>query len=141
MPVVAPEHRPCRGHRHEEAHVTESRASDTPITRVAEGMTVLDVDGGKVGTVEEVRLGDPAAVTSDADQADPTGVHFPPLMDAFAADSDLDPQSRERLARVGYLRVDARGLFSGHRYVEAGQIAEVSGDRVLLSVPADQLLG
>lgn len=121
--------------------MSEFMGSDTPISRVAEGMTVFDVDGAEVGTVEEVRLGDPAAATSDADRADGTGVHFPPLVDAFAADSDLDTQSRERLARVGYLRVDAKGLFSGHRYVEAGQIADVSGDRIRLAVPADQLLG
>lgn len=121
--------------------MTESTGSDTPIARVTEGMTVLDADGAEVGTVEEVRLGDPAAATSDADRADGTGVHFPPLMDAFAADSDLDPQSRERLARLGYLRVDAKGLFAGHRYVEAGQIADVSAEVVRLTVPAAQLLG
>lgn len=121
--------------------MTEFTGSDTPISRVTEGMTVLDVEGAEVGTVEEVRLGDPGAVTTDADGADGTGAHFPPLVDAFAADDDLDTQSRERLARVGYLRVDAKGLFTGHRYVEADQIAEVSGDRVLLGVQADQLLG
>jgi len=58
---------------------------------------------------------------------------------AFGADSGVSRQAQERLARLGYLRVDASGLFAGHRYVEADQIASVSEDRVHLSVPADQL--
>lgn len=121
--------------------MSEFLGSDTPISQVTEGMTVLDADGAEVGTVEQVRLGDAGAADVDPSDLDDAGTAFPPLADAFTADSGLDPQAQERLARLGFLRVDAKGLFSGHVYVEASQIAAVSGDAVRLTVPADQLLG
>jgi len=121
--------------------MSEFGQSSGLIERVGTGMTVVDADGVEVGTVEEVRSGDAEAVTSGATDPDDTGTAFPPLADAFTADSGLDPQAQARLARLGYVLVDAKGLFSGNRYVEPDQIADVSGDYVRLSVTVDQLLG
>ena len=116
-------------------------SSDGPMPRITEGMDVIDSDGTKVGTVEEVRMGDPEAVEAEPAAADDPSVTVPPLAAVYLDGSGLHPDARARLARTGFVRVDAKGLFAGDRYVEPDQIADVSDDRGRLSVPRDQLLG
>jgi hypothetical protein len=120
--------------------MTEFTGPEGPIRDVTTGMTVVDADGETVGTVDEVRMADAGAVTGAGQMpASPAG-SFPWLGEIFDPDSNLSEQAQESLARLGFVRVDASGPFSGHRYVEAGQIAAVAGDEVRLSVAADQLL-
>ncbi|WP_407320622.1 hypothetical protein UQW22_09080 [Isoptericola halotolerans] len=122
--------------------MTEFAGPEGPIRHVAEGMTVVDVDGETVGTVDAVRMGDAGAVTAGGQGLD-TGADDPLslLADAFGAGAQLDEHTQERLLRIGFLRVDAKGVFTGARYVEAGQIADVVDDEVRLSVPKDRLAG
>jgi hypothetical protein len=118
--------------------MTEFTGPEGPIREVDTGMTVVDADGNEVGTVDDVRMADPGTDTAAGQATQEPGDTWSWLADAFA-DSGLSQQARERLARLGYVRVDASGFFSGHRYVESDQIASVSGDRVHLSVAADEL--
>jgi hypothetical protein len=121
--------------------MTEFMGPEGPIRDVATGMTVVDTHGATVGIVDEVRMADAGAVTS-AGQAPPgPGSPLEWFAEIFSTDSGLSEQAQERLARLGFIRVDANGPFAGHRYVEAEQIAAVAGDEVRLSVAADQLLG
>lgn len=120
--------------------MTEFTGPTGPIRDVTTGMTVIDAGGENVGTVDEVRMSDAGAATGAGQAPDQPGGPVEWIAEAFRGDSEMSQQAQERLARLGYVRVDASGLFSGHRYVEADQIAAVAGDKVRLSVTADQLL-
>jgi uncharacterized protein YrrD len=120
--------------------MTEFTGPTGPIRDVTDGMTVVDASGETVGTVDEVHLADAGAATGAGQSPDEPGGPVVWIADAFRAGGELSQQAQDHLTRVGYVRVDARGLFSGHRYVGADEIATVMGDQVRLSVAADQLL-
>lgn len=112
-----------------------------PISHVHEGMRVVDSTGAEIGTVDDVRLGDAAAVTSEGQRTPEPGGFGGAVTRIVAAAHELPDGAGERLTREGYLRVDAKGLFSGHRYAAADEVAGVDGDTVTLTVPRDQLVG
>ena len=120
--------------------MTAFTGPEGPIRDVTNGMTVVDAHGATVGIVDEVRMADAGAVTSAGQTPASPGNPFAWVAEIFSTDSGLSEQAQERLARLGFVRVDASGPFSGRRYVEADQIAAVAGDEVRLSVAADQLL-
>lgn len=120
--------------------MTEFTGPEGPIRDVSTGMTVVDADGETVGIVDEVRMADAGAVTGAGQTPEGQDGPFGWLAKIFSADSGLSEQAQAQLVRLGFVRVDASGPFSGHRYVESDQIAEVAGDEVRLSVAADQLL-
>ena len=113
-----------------------------PIASVREGMEVVDVDGKKVGKVDRVQMGDPDANTVDTGDADRSGF-LNDLGDTFGLgdDPDVPGTLRDRLMRVGYLKLDEHWLTGSGKFVSAELIAEVSGDTVHLSVTKDQLKG
>ncbi|WP_125777121.1 DUF2171 domain-containing protein [Antribacter gilvus] len=119
--------------------MTEFSGPEGPIRDVTEGMRVVDADGETVGTVDEVRMADAGADTSAGQSSGGPRNVLEWVAEVFGGESGLSPQAQERLARLGFVRVDGRGLFSGRRYVEADQIASVAGDEVRLSVTEDQL--
>lgn len=107
--------------------------------QVQTGMTVVDVNGDKVGKVESVRMGDAQAVTGEG-QGDPGGVN---LVDVFAAGitggSEIPRQRQEQLLRMGFLKIDNSGILTGDSYVDADQVDHVAGDTVHLRVAKDDL--
>lgn len=108
-----------------------------PVREVREGMHVLDADGQEVGTVVQVQMGDAQAVTGEGQQG---SVGMSALLAAaFTAGPTIPEQERERLVRLGYLRL-AGGLLSGDRYVTADHVVRVDGDRVQLDVRGPALL-
>ncbi len=109
------------------------------LARVREGMEVVDRGGKRVGTVAEVRAGDPGTVTAEGQEETDTSA-----FDAFVGsmlDRELHEQARARFARLGYVRIDAAGLFQGDRFAAADEVARIEGDTVHLTVDADSLLG
>lgn len=58
-----------------------------------------------------------------------------------AADPTLPDAEAARLLRLGYVRVDSSGLFSGDTYVGADQIAGVTDETVRLTVSKTSLHG
>ncbi|AEG43936.1 hypothetical protein L600_000300000810 [Isoptericola variabilis J7] len=109
------------------------------LAQVREGVDVVDSAGNRVGTVKEVRGGDPDAVTSAGQDQGGGGI-----VDTFAGalfDRDIHEQARERLIRSGYVQIDAAGLFPGDRFAAADEVDRVEGDTVHLTVDADSLVG
>ncbi|QOR70103.1 PRC-barrel domain-containing protein [Ruania alkalisoli] len=120
--------------------MTDATGSTEPIAEVREGMTVFDSSGEKVGTVRDVQMGDPQAVTAQGQGGGgENGNVVTYLAEAFRPGS-LDDTVRERLARLGFVRIDSSGLFHRDRYTTSDEIAAVEDDAVHLSVPGDQLI-
>ncbi len=114
---------------------------DQPLAHVRSGMRVVDSSGEEVGTVILTKMGDPDAVTSAGQDDSPRGGLVEGVADVLGkGEPDVPAPLAERLQRVGYLKVDASGLFARDLYVEAGQVAEVTGDEVRLSVNRDELI-
>lgn len=108
----------------------------TVIEQVREGMHVVGPDGKKIGKVEDLKMGDPEAVTADG-QTDPeTGGLVGTLVEDFAAANKLPRHTAERLLRVGYVKIDRSGLFAGHEYVASDELDRVEGDTLWLKVTA-----
>jgi hypothetical protein len=102
------------------------------IEQVREGMHVVTPDGKKVGKVEDLKMGDPEAVTSDG-QTDPaTGGLTGTVINDFAETSGLPRHTAERLLRLGYVKVDRSGLFTGHAYLASDELDRVEGDTLWL---------
>ena len=121
--------------------MADMTSSSGPITHVRPGMDVVDVAGDKVGTVEDVRMSDEGVATAEGQEGAGSAGVLGAVADAFTGGGDVPAQEQERLARIGFLRVDAKGMFTGDRYVASDEIAEVRGDTVHLSVNGDRLLG
>lgn len=111
------------------------------ISAVREGMRVVDAQGEDVGTVAEVRMSDPGSVTAQGQGGGGDGGLVGAVVDAVAGGDGLPQQEQERLARLGYVRIDARGIFAGDRYAAGDEVAGVTGESVQLSVPKDRLVG
>ncbi|NED97385.1 hypothetical protein G1H11_18980 [Phytoactinopolyspora alkaliphila] len=114
---------------------------DTGTERMAaarEGMPVLDVTGEEIGTVQEMKLGDPEAVTGAGQEA---GDNPPTILghiaEAFTSD-DLPEHVAERARRLGYLKV-SRTMSPTDIFVIGDQVADVADGSVRLSVERDEL--
>jgi hypothetical protein len=111
-----------------------------PIAQVIPGMTVLDSTGVEVGKVETVKMGDPEAVTTEGQDAGESEGVVRALADSiFGAEPDVPGPLAARLLRLGYLKVDGKGLLEADRYVARDEIAEVADNTVRLNVRKDQL--
>jgi hypothetical protein len=110
------------------------------IARVYEGMTVVDAEGKWVGEVELVRMGDPEALTTQGQYRDAVTVDGRGYAEG---EPDVPRGLRESLLRVGYIKVrrdGVAGIGKTRHYARADEIADVSGDRVVLSVPEVKLV-
>ena len=141
---------------------------DNILLKIQEGMQVLDRDDQKLGTVDRVYLGTvseqghargegPAATTSAdapgfADNApevfgmageDPAAIDFAfggGISPSDTSGSEVSgSEVRELLLRHGYIRINARGLFSSDRYFMPDQIASVTEEVVRLKLSKDEL--
>ncbi|HET7055721.1 MAG TPA: hypothetical protein VFI12_04610 [Thermomicrobiales bacterium] len=111
-----------------------------PIEKVHKGMHVVDAAGDDIGRVEFVKMGDPQAATigADADTRDGLAENFAEIF-GWDGEPDLPPALAARLMRVGFIKIDSKGLFAKDRYVAADRIAGVSGDTVRLTVNKDDM--
>ncbi|GIJ50557.1 hypothetical protein Val02_74430 [Virgisporangium aliadipatigenens] len=98
-----------------------------PIRFVQEGMRVVDASGRRVGKVELVKLGDPDAVTAQGQET-------------VRGEPRIPDEPRERLLRLGFVKVDRTGLLRPDAYVASDQIDRVEGNTVHLSVTDQDLL-
>jgi hypothetical protein len=116
------------------------RAVDTMIEAVQPGMAVVDAAGERIGAVELVRMGDPAAATARTYERPTAAGIVGQVLDAFRIEEpDVPEPLRSRLLQAGYVKVDGPGLTGADRYVRADQIAAVDADTVRLTVAKDQL--
>jgi hypothetical protein len=115
------------------------------LAQIQKGMHVYDQNGKGVGKVEYVQFGDenpdqPGIETVTAQRPpEPGDELMAKALEAVKAE-DREPEVlRARLVRYGFVRVDP-GILRSDRYILSNQIARVSGSRVELSVPRDQLI-
>jgi hypothetical protein len=112
-----------------------------PIVDVSEGMRVVDRRGEDVGTVEAVRMGDPEAVTPRGQDVGARSGLIEDVGAAFAGnDPPVPPEIAERLLRIGYVKIDGKGILDRDFYVLADQVTGVAGDVVRLSVDREELV-
>ena len=133
------------------------------LSRVREGMKVVDAAGDDIGKVVEVRMGDPAAATTAGQvplDTDTTLVAAAPVSAgtntggtlgggsgilglATDADTDLnagvDTQTGSQLTRAGFIKVDGKGWIDTDRLVSAESIADVSNDTVTLNIAKEAI--
>lgn len=106
-----------------------------PLEHVRTGMDVVDASGEKVGTVETVKMGDPQAATTQGQTGSESDSFLASVTQATGADQepDVNRQRSERLMRLGYIKIDHSGLFSGHGYAAADEVDRVENGRVHLA--------
>ena len=98
-----------------------------PISQVVEGMPVFDAAGKEIGTVEFVKLGDPEAITTLGEETD-------------NGEPRIAGELRERLLRLGFVKVDRRGFLRSDAYVAADEIGSVQDGAVHLTVTDKEML-
>ena len=134
------------------------------LTNVREGMKVVDASGDDIGTVRTLRSGDTSSSTVDdaGGMAEDVGVvavpggtgtggstgigagsGIPGVFGTTAGGGDepnVGEPAYSRLTRVGFIKIDSKGLFASDRYAGADQVDRVDGDTVYLSVGKDDLI-
>jgi hypothetical protein len=125
---------------------TDITAQEPPSTllmeRIRDGMKVVDAAGDEVGKVAYIKMGDPDAATVDEASVDDRPGLIADIGEALTVtgtEPDVPDPLRSQLLREGFVRIDAKGWFTGDRYVAASQIAGVSSDTVRLTVTKDAL--
>lgn len=134
-------------------NMNDSRDWQNKLTQVREGMDVYDINEQRVGTVESVAFGSMGAASPGNTIAEATGpatgdnweapgedTFFEDIAEALYGEEELSETVRSRLLREGYIKIDSSGLFASDRFVLPEQIASISGDRIQLSVPEDDLI-
>jgi hypothetical protein len=128
----------------------------TPLERVRQGMVVIGENGSRIGTVNQVRMGEPDAVTTPDDTRvdDGVGVAVAPASSpggttAFGAgvpligpgddEPDIPDPLRTTLRRVGFIEVDGSELHGADRYIPGDRIAEVTAETVRLGSSATRI--
>jgi hypothetical protein len=108
------------------------------LEQVHPGMEVVDRAGERLGRVEDVRMGDPEAATTEGNDVGQPGEGslVGSLARALGAEGapDVPEPLRSQLLRSGYMKVDRPGWFASDRYIRGDQISAVSGNTVTLSV-------
>jgi hypothetical protein len=106
------------------------------MSRVQEGMRVVDAAGEEVGKVEYLQMGDPEAVTTEGNEHRSTDLAGRVVERALPEESEPDVPDplRTQLQRSGYLKIGGHGIGGRARYVSSEHVSAVSGDRVRLSV-------
>jgi hypothetical protein len=104
------------------------------MAQIREGMDVVDAQGEKVGTVDEVRMSDPEAATLGGESV---GDRDAGLFGLF--DLGDDNRVTDRMLQRGYLKIDGAGLFEGDKYVLSDDVASVEGGVVRLRDRKDNI--
>lgn len=145
----------------------DNQANGGPIANVREGMQVVDAAGEDIGTVDQVQAGDPDTATLGEGDPETVGGTDPDISGAAERDTsasgfggsggggllsglsdviggdddtpDVPPEMSARLMRLGFIRIDGKGLTGNDRYVTADWIDSVSGDTVRLNVRAEEM--
>jgi hypothetical protein len=101
-------------------------------------MSVVDVAGERVGIVELVQAGDPEAAMPQGQVADGLVAE---VRRAFRGGEPRVPaELASQLVRVGFVKVDGRGILGRDVYVAAVQVKDVVDDVVHLAVSRTELL-
>jgi hypothetical protein len=121
-----------------------SGAHDTSyerITRIQDGMDVVDAAGEHIGNVAGIRIGDPDAVDIERGEYGTPGEGFALAMGAHR-EPNVPPALVDRLLREGYIKIDDKRRFrrDHHYYATADQIASVDANTVRLDRVSAELI-
>lgn len=109
------------------------------------GMNVYDLEGDKIGTVDEVYFGEEDVDTPEIEavhvEADRNQMNdfMDAIRSALTTDNEIPAEFRDRMQRIGFIRIDT-GLLSSDRLALANQISQVTTDGVQLAVKRDDLI-
>jgi hypothetical protein len=130
--------------------MTERMTNDTTggdvMAQIREGMEVYDKDEKKVGKVDTLFMGAAAdGMLSGVEPARGTGPETTENDTLIANigrafDDGLPEVMRNRLRHNGFIRVRG-GFLRGDRFALREQIGAVVGDRVILNVRAEEMVG
>lgn len=118
------------------------------LEQIHEGMEVFDPQENKIGTVERVFFGSAPKEVLDRGGGPMTAPNpdirddnsiIEDLAEAISGADELPETVANRLLQHGFIRIDP-GILQSDLYAMPDQIARVEGERVVLSVPKDQLL-
>ncbi|MDX1994596.1 MAG: hypothetical protein SF029_19595 [bacterium] len=114
------------------------------LSRVEEGMSVLDSNGHRVGKVKGVQFGDenvnePGVNTVTPSQNEEGNDFVEVIADALVGDDNLPEALRARMMRYGYVRIDT-GLLSADCFATADQITGIVDGDLHLNVTGDELI-
>lgn len=102
--------------------------------QIRKGMRVVGANGDEVGEVDDFKIGNQQAATPEGQTTTGADGLLQDLARGFGGgDSPLPDEQRERLLRLGYIKVDRTGLFKEDLYVAGDDIRRVSGDSVHLA--------
>ena len=111
------------------------------ITRIQDGMDVLDAAGEHIGKVAGIQIGDPAAIDVESVEYRMPGEAFALAMGAHS-EPIVPPPVVGRLLREGYIKIDDKRHFrrDHHYYATADQIASVEANTVRLASVCNELI-
>lgn len=119
--------------------MTKAAPDPDAMTRIREGMRVVDDSGAGIGIVSEFKMGDPEAVTTDGQRTEAQGP-VTVLGPAVTGEEPRVPgELAARLLRTGYIKIKTDGVIGRDAYAASDEIADVSGDVVTLAVGGDWL--
>lgn len=116
-------------------------SSTASMTAVRVGMKVFDSNGEEIGEVSDLKQSDAQSVTTDGQEMATNDSFVGNIAEAFGAEDEpaVDEPLRTQLVRMGYIKIDAKGLFAGDRYARADAIAGVDANGVRLNMTKDAL--
>jgi uncharacterized membrane protein len=124
------------------ASIGDQETAEDRLERVRDGMAVVDAAGETVGTVTDVKFGDPEPATvGPAEGGNPLGDAFALALGAHR-EPDVPAVLAERLLRGGYIKIDDEQPLRPHHhyYASAGEIAAVIGRSVRLTRRRHELI-
>jgi hypothetical protein len=104
------------------------------LAQVRKGTRVLDASGAEAGTVAEIKLGDPDAVTGEGQAMGSGDALADAVIDTVTP--DLPPSVSARLCRTGYLKISPPGILHRGFYVSLDDVDSADGDAVRLAEDA-----
>ena len=107
--------------------------------RVQEGMRVIDANGEDIGYVAHFKMGDPEALTTAGNEPTVSAGYIP--LSSDADEPEVPEPIRSDLLRVGYIKVDGKGLLDYDRYLRADVVERIDGEKVYLRLPKERLAG
>ncbi len=107
---------------------------------VGVGMKVVDAAGSEIGTVDFIRAPDPkAAAFEERIAAAPRSLINLGVSSIVGPEPRVPPEMALRLFREGYIKIDAKGLWSEDYYAAGDIISAVEGQTVRLSLVRAEL--
>jgi hypothetical protein len=112
------------------------------IALIREGMEVEDAAGERIGTVSDVRIGDPDAIDFGGGDSDTSLGEGVALAMGAHREPNVPASLVGRLLRDGYIKIDDKRRLrrDHHYYATANQIVAVEGNKVRLSSSARDLI-